>query len=84
MDLKKGLTTRLFDDINYLRDKTGLAQYCLLKKVLLDNYGKHCIQFVADGALGTLLDKQTSEKKEKGLSAIKFLNLSSTSLQIPC
>jgi hypothetical protein len=58
MDPRKGLTTRLFDDINYIKDKTGLAQFCLLKKVLLEEHGDRCVQFVADGGLGTLLDKQ--------------------------
>jgi hypothetical protein len=56
-DKKVGLTVRLFDDINYINDETGKALYYFVRKSILDEHGAYCVQLVADGAMGTLLDK---------------------------
>jgi hypothetical protein len=47
--------------------------YCFVRKSLLDEHGSFCLQLVADGAMGTLLDRQTPIKLKKSTSFVSHM-----------
>ncbi len=72
-DKENGLVTRLFDDLNYIEDGSGKALYCFVRKSHLDENSANCIQLVADGAMGTLLNRQSDVKLKKSTSFVGYM-----------